>query len=216
MNKKIIISVVAIIIVLIIAFTAHFFISKKVPVILNPAPEVVDPTANWKTETNTQFGFQFKYPDNFFAVNQEPQILVGDCNLDASKNSCPNINNIVIAEQVSAGGDVNAIKSNLSYTGYWKNPNGEKSTINNVPYCLYQTEDAAMMHTYNSYYYATIVGGQCLVVNLNTSTTNCDAYLPIETGNTEQQQNYNDCVSTNKSQPDILSQIVSTFKFINK
>jgi hypothetical protein len=217
MNKKIVASLAIIFLVLIIVFAVHFFISKKAPAVQNPTPvAVVDPTANWKIETNTQFGFEFKYPDNFFAVNQEPQILIGDCNTEVFPDSCPNINNIVIQEQVVAGGDINAIKSNLSYPSYWKNPIGEKSTINNVPYCLYQTEGAAMMHEFNSYYYATVVGNQCLVVNLNTSTTNCDAYLPLETGNTEQANNYNNCITTNKNQPDILSQIVSTFKFTNK
>jgi len=173
-------------------------------------------TKNWKTYTNKEYGFEFKYPNGFFDSNQEPKVLVGDCNYGVFPNECPNINNIVIEDLASSGGDIKAIKNNLSSPNYWKNPNGEKSTINNVTYCLYQTEDAAMGHTYNYYYYATITNKKCLVVNLRTSTTNCDFYLPIEKGNTEQQKNYNDCLVTNQNQPKTLNEILSTFQFTNQ
>lgn len=211
MNKKIITGLIVVVVLVGIGY--YILANKKTPVQTIATP---DPTINWQTKTNALFGFSFKYPAPFFAVNQEPKILVGDCNYGVFPQSCPNINNIVIGNQVASGGDVNAIKSNLSYPSYWKNPAGEKSTINNVPYCLYQNEDAAMMHEYNSYYYATVVGKECLVVNLNTSTTNCDVYLPIDGGDTEQQKNYDNCITTNKDQPNILSQIVSTFRFTNK
>jgi hypothetical protein len=214
MNKKTV--TFLIIIILILAGSGYyFFVGKKANVTM-PIPVVTDQTANWITGTNTQDGFSFKYPADFFAVNQQPKILVGDCDHSVFPESCPNINNIVIADQAAGGGDINAIKSNLSDPNYWKNPTGEKLTINNVPYCLYQTSDAATMHVYNYYYYTTVVNNKCLVVNLNTSTTNCDAYLPLETGNKEQAKNYNDCVVTNKDQPNILSQIIATFKFADK
>jgi len=219
MNKKYNILLTVVIFILILGAGSYYFsVNQKIST-LQPTPVVSaipDQTANWKTISNTQFGFTLKYPDGFFDVNHQPEILTGNCNYDVFPESCPNINDIVIQQQVASGGDINAIKSNLSYPNYWKNPSGEKSTINGIQYCLYQTEDAAMMHSYNSYYYATVSNGQCLVVNLNTSTTNCDAYLPLEAGNTTQATNYNNCMTTNKNQPDILSQIVSTFKFTNK
>jgi hypothetical protein len=216
MNKKYIILLILVILILIPVIGGFYFLkTSKIPTV-QVVPTVPDFTANWKTSTNAQFGFELKFPDSFFDVNQQPEILTGNCNYDVFPGSCPNINDIVIQDQVAAGGDVNAIKSNLSYPSYWKNPKGEESTINNIPYCLYQTEDAAMMHSYNSYYYATVSNNQCLVVKLTTSTTNCDAYLPLENGNTTQATNYNNCLTTNKNQPSILSQIVSTFKFTNK
>jgi len=123
---------------------------------------------------------------------------------------------MVIQDLASSGGDINAIKNNLLSPNYWKVPGGEKSIINNVTYCLYQTSDAGMGHVYNSYYYTTVTNKKCLVVNLNTSTTNCEFYLPIEKGNTQQQTNYDNCLITNQNQPKILSQILSTFKFTNQ
>jgi hypothetical protein len=216
MNKKtfiFLIGVIVVIVIVIVIVGIYFSTAKKVVDIPKPIPVAIDPTASWITDTNTELGFSFKYPADFFSANQEPKILVGDCNYNVFPESCPNINNLVIAEQVASGGDINAIKSNLSYPNYWENRSGEKTTLNNVQYCLYQTKDAAMMHCFNYYYYATVAGKQCLVVNLNTSTTNCDAYLPLEKGNTTQETNYNNCVTTNQNQPKILNQILSTFKF---
>jgi hypothetical protein len=181
---------------------------------IQPAPQ--DPTAGWKTITNSQFGFEFKYPSGFFDLNQEPKILAGACNYSVFPDSCPNINEIVAKDQAAAGGDISAINSNLASPNYWKVPGGEKLTVNNVPYCLYQSGDAGMSHQYAYYYYATVTDKQCLVVNLNTSSTNCDVYLPLEAGNSQQQINYEDCLGKNRNQPATLSQIVSTFKFTNQ
>jgi len=178
-----------------------------------PTPDV---TAGWKTLLNEEFGFELKYPPDFFDLNHEPKILVGDCNYSVFPDVCPSINDLVANDLASAGGDISAIKSNLSYPNYWKIPDGEKSTINNVTYCLYQTGDAAMGHTYNYYYYTTVTNKKCLVANLSTSTANCDFYLPLEKGNAQQQKNYNNCLTTNQNQPKILSQIVATFKFTNQ
>jgi hypothetical protein len=169
--------------------------------------------ASWKTVTNSDYGFSLRYPGSFFDTGHEPKILVGDCNYNVFPGECPNINNIVINDMVAAGGDVNAIKSNLSYPNYWKNPSGQKQTIDNVQYCLYQNSDAAMGHVYNYYYYATVRDSKCIVANFATSTANCDFYLPLEAGNTAQATNYNNCVATNKNQPITLSEIINTFKF---
>ena len=108
---------------------------------------------------------------------------------------------------------MSAIKSNLSDPGYWDEPNGLKQTINNVEYCLYTTGDAATGHAFNYYYFATVKSQKCLVAYLATNTTNCDNYLPLENGNAQQAQNYNDCLTTNKNQPTILNEVISTFKF---
>lgn len=176
-------------------------------------PAIKDETAGWRTQRNPLEGFELKYPSDFFDSNQEPSILVGDCNYSVFPEACPNINNMAALLSSRRGdGDIDVIKNNISSSGYWKIPSGEKSVINNVTYCLYQTEDAAMSHTYTSYYYATVINNKCLVVDLNTSQTNCEVYLPIEKGNTEQQKNYDSCLSINKNQPLTLKKIISTFK----
>lgn len=173
-------------------------------------PEI---TAGWKTSANSEYGFEMKYPADFFDQNQQPKLLVGDCNYSVFPNKSPNINNIVEKDLVSQGGDAVAIKSNLSDQNYWDNPSGTKQTINGVDYYLYSTGDAATGHAFNYYYFTTVKNNKCFVIYLATSTTNCDFYLPLEEGNTEQENNYNNCLTTNQKQPAILNQIISTFKF---
>jgi len=170
-------------------------------------------SAELKTYTNSEFGFEMKYPANFFDENQQPKLLSGDCNYSVFPGKCPDIKDIVANDMISQGGDAAAIKSNLSDKNYWDNPDGTKQTINNTNYCLYATGDAATGHAFNYYYFATVKNKKCAVVYLATSTTNCDFYLPLEKGNTEQEKNYNNCLTTNKNQPTILNQIISTFKF---
>jgi hypothetical protein len=172
-----------------------------------------DYTVGWKTSHNSNYGFSLKYPADFFDPQQQPRLLAGDCNYNVFPDKCPNINNIVASDQAAGGGDISVIKSNLSNPGYWDNPNGVKQTINNVQYCFYTTGDAATGHAFNYYYFATVKNQKCLVVYLATSTENCDFYLPLEKGNTEQVKNYNNCLTTNKNQPTILNEIINTFKF---
>ena len=168
----------------------------------------VEVTADWLTLKNAQYGFEFKYPSGFF--QNEPKILVGDCAAAVFPAKCPDITDIVARDQAAAGGDINAIKNNLAAQSFQA---AEKVTLNGTVYCLHQTNDAAMMHQYNERYYSTVKDGKCLVADFTTVTVSCDVYLPLENGNTEQEKNYNDCLATNKNQPGILKQVISTFKF---
>ncbi|MCX6722252.1 MAG: hypothetical protein NTY04_03645 [Candidatus Staskawiczbacteria bacterium] len=160
-----------------------------------------------------QYNFEFQYPKDFLSSNQQPKLLVGDCDYGIFPNECPNINNIVINDLVASGGDIDGIKNNLSSPNYWDKPNGEKQKIGGVSYCLYKNSDAGMGKVYSNYYYATVKNKKCVVVFIATSTTNCDFYLPLEKGNTEQVKNYNDCLIKNKNQPEMLKEIINTFKF---
>jgi len=197
---------------IVIVIIAGLFIIKS----LERPTVKVNENIGWNTVVNNEYGFQFKYPSDFFDVNQEPKILVGDCNYGVFPNACPSINDLVINNESAGGGDIGVIKSNVILPNYWKKPNGEKFTINSIPYCLYQTVDAATGHIYNSYYYVTVKNKKCLVANFVTNTANCDFYLPLENGNTEQAKGYNACIVTNQNQPKVLSQILSTFEFIKQ
>jgi len=172
-----------------------------------------DYTKGWKIYKNSDYGFELKYPADFFDQNQPPKLLIGDCNYNIFPDKCPDINNIVAKDLASDGGDSNAIRSNLSMPGYW-DISGKNQTINNINYCLYVTGDAAMGHAFNYYYFATVKNQKCLVVYLATSTANCDFYLPLEEGNIEQANNYNNCLETNENQPKLLDEIVSTFTLV--
>ncbi len=161
-----------------------------------------DQTAGWNVLKNDQLGFTMKYPSNFFDVGHDPKILVGDCNDSVFPNSCPDIKNTVAQDQDANGMYANNTMVNVS-----------KLTLNNTPYCSSYISDAATGHLYSHYYYATVKNQKCLVVYLVTSATNCDFYLPLEQGNTEQAKNYNDCITKTNEQPKILQQIINTFTF---
>lgn len=174
----------------------YFFFYQKGDYTYTPQ-NTTDQYANWQTYTNSQYGFEFRYPDNFFDTGHEPKVLAKDCNYSNLPAICPNIN------IVAAG----SITSNV------ENPQIRKIMINGNDYCVYQMSDGAAGHVYYYDYYATVKNQKCLVVELDTSAANCDNYLPIESGNTQQKQNYESCVTKNSERPNILSRIVSTFTF---
>lgn len=160
-----------------------------------------DLTAGWNTASNGELGFSLKYPNGFFDAGHEPKILVGDCNDNVFPDVCPDIVSVV----ANGGQGI--------FSPAWIHPNGDKITINNANYCLYQTSDAAMGRQYYYDFYTTVKNQKCLVVELDSTTTTCENYLPLEQGSTQQQQNYNDCVAKNQNQPMMLNQIVNTFTF---
>ena len=172
-----------------------------------------DHTAGWNTLNNNEYSFSLKYPNEFFDAGHTPKILVGDCNYSVFPNKCPNIYNIV-------AGDFPFVSSAQNWDSSFDSTNKTsnfhpvtKPIINNIPYCMYSVSDAGMSQQYGYFYYVTVKNQKCLVVYMATSTTNCDFYLPLESGNTEQAKNYNDCLATNKNQPTILNEIINTFKF---
>jgi len=150
---------------------------------------------DWIGVKNDQLGFSLKYPVDFFDAGHEPKIFAGNC----SSQDCR-----AIGETVAG----------VLGVPPWQNPNGEKLNINNNSYLLCQSFDAAMGHYYTYYYYVAVKNDKCLVVAYDTTSINCDFYLPLELGNTEQEANYKNCVAKNEHQPGILQQIINTFQFV--
>lgn len=158
----------------------------------NNQQEILSPDSadNWNSVQNGGLGL--KYPNNFFDPGHEPKIFTGIC----SSQDCG-----------AVGETVGGV---LGISG-WQNPSGERVTINNTSYLLCQSSDAAAGHTYNYYYYLTVKNQQCLAINFATSQARCENYLPLQPGNTEQEKNYNNCITKNSAQPAILQQIINTF-----
>lgn len=195
-NKPYLITSLLIIILAIIVILKYYYLSEN-----NKLPEkTINNTVNWNTFKDTQYWFELKYPNDFFDIWHEPKTLSWTCNVSDFPNSCPNINNIV---------------TDLTYYNNWNNT-WKILTINNTPYCLYQVSEAATGHIYNYYYYTTVKQNKCFIVSLETSSTNCDFYLPLEENNIEQKQNYEKCINKNKNQPEILKDIVNSFRFVEK
>ena len=68
-----IILLVVLVVVLVMVLVYFAFLKKPGEVVISPTPTATitpkDETANWKTYTNTQYGFSFKYPGNVFAYD---------------------------------------------------------------------------------------------------------------------------------------------------
>ncbi len=88
-------------------------------------------------------------------------------------------------------------------------------TINGITFYKSTGTDAAMGTESMMVQYSTFKNGKCYLIGLQYFTHNCDNYLPIVSGNTQQAQSYNNCLANNKSAEalsGILDTIVSTFK----
>lgn len=200
-ENKIIVSIVLIIFIIIFSF---YYLSWKksvenIDIIDNLNQDTnlndnTDETLSWNILNDSKIWFVAKYPNDFFDEWHEPKVSVWECNNEWFPIVCPNIDMII---------------SDLpENTSTWN------VVINQVNYCLEQYQDAAMWHTYNYNYYTTIINNKCAVIQIETSQTNCDFYLPLEEGNTEQKTNYDKCIIKNENQTKILDKIISTFKFI--
>lgn len=73
MNKKFAITAIILILIAIIAYAGIWYWQKQQvaqQVVPTVTPRVIDETADWKTYTNTQYGFEFRYPSNWNFVNE--------------------------------------------------------------------------------------------------------------------------------------------------
>lgn len=154
-----------------------------------------DPTAGWNEVRNNQMNFAFKYPNEFFDSGHEPSVRSTSCAYESFSGPCPNLTEMVSGE------------ANL------QNISGQKTNINGTDYCLYQATQMTAGQVHYTDYYVAAESNSCLVVTLETSQTNCSNYLPVDPQNTQQDKNYNDCITKNQNQPIILEQIVNTFTF---
>ena len=153
---------------------------------------VINPPADWKTYKNDDLGITFKYKDGVkLIINSTPQ--------QEQNYFSISVNNNDFAKCV-AGPDI---------------PTEE--IINQVSFYKTGESDAAMGTYYTQITYATVKNNKCYVITLQYFTHNCENYLPLETGNTQQSASYNQCIADNKSATgleDVLDGIISTFKFI--
>jgi hypothetical protein len=154
-------------------------------------PEVVDQTAGWKTFDSGD-GFEFKYPViNSFITFNEPGIIRSNSDINGDGCYLGHENNLISPNPVLEIG---------------------KITINNINFCVSQTSDSAMGHSYPVYLYTTTYKNapeNHFTIILPFSVTACD--------NFKGGSNYQLCVAF-FSNPDnsadrIAQSIISTFKF---
>jgi len=158
-----------------------------------------------KTYNVNNFGFSFQYPGNlnFTIQDVQPPALFG------MQTGSANTEGNVITVSVSA-------ENLFSCVSPGQGGLATELIINGIPFYR-TTGGGGGMGTFDTeIQYAAFENGRCYRVGLQYFTHNCDNYLPLESGNTRQEQGYNDCLANNKSAealsgiPDV---IVSTFKF---
>ena len=91
---------------------------------------------------------------------------------------------------------------------------GEVKDINSVIYCVEKDEGAAAGSTYIEYYFTPINTSkeECFCISFVERFANCQNYLPCD----EICEEYEKCKDFNETAPEVLNQILSTFKFIKE
>ncbi len=155
-----------------------------------------DQTSGWKTYTNTQYGFAFKYPEIFSGVTWSPIVWPPyatslDKGVDPTK---------------ACGADI----SRQAQNGPRKN-----ETINGMNFVVYESNDVGAGQLYSEYCYILDENNKNYVIDFLIHSTsgcgngNCGPYCGTE--NEQACKNFD--IQKEIIQP--IEEIISTFKFIN-
>lgn len=164
-----------------------------------PCPDI---TASWKTYSNKEYGFELKYPETLLPDQNAPSAIVVDCASHDFPNKCPD--SIDIQNKIR---DFNPNTQPLNFNLI--------DADNDIKFCMASFGDGAAGTTYQNYFYLTVKDSKCIIVKIVIAYPNCQNYLPLEQGNTQQEQSYNNCLTSNQEKPKTLDKILSTFKFTN-
>lgn len=185
--------IIAILIIVIIGIAVvggvlayQYYWQPEEPQHQSTVPVIKDETAAWQTYRNEEYGFEIKYPNDF--LYQDPVAK----ELTARFDKCPYINR---------DGKIieNPKESDLRQNFVSKM--NEKKT-NDFSYCYVAMEDPGMSQVYISHYIYTKIGtGLTFISHL----TNCDVYDLNDSS-------HNDCVLYRDKYPQVINQILSTFK----
>jgi hypothetical protein len=129
--------------------------------------------SNWIVYKDTKNGFEFAYPKHFFY--SDPVVAVYDCsNFSAFPSVCSEFDPKYYYPGISN-----------------ERPEGTKTVINNIPFCVNSVSEGAAGSTYDTVFYTTLKNKKCIVIKTVIQTNNdcVDAVNPTkcEVGN---QNNY--------------------------
>jgi len=160
-----------------------------------------DQTAGWQVLKNEEFGFEMKYPREFFQTEVlQPTTAVMDCDYANFANKCP-----FIPIPGFTGTEEEAMKQGFATS--------ERTTINNMSFCLQKITEGALGTTYITYNYTTVRKAKCFTISFTVPYPNCQNYLPVE--NQEMQKAYDDCILANEiTKPQTIQRMLSTFRFV--
>lgn len=173
----------------------------------NNSKKVVSETDSWELKEDVMHGFILRYPNDF--AERVGSATDKYCDFNDFSAECPDAQKILydsIGAAVASKDFFEQVKDQLK---------PEKKVYGNNTFCVYSYNEGAAGTTYTNYFYVIAKNETCTILPFLVPYPNCQNYLPLETGNEEQKQNYENCLSENIRKPKILDQILSTFKFTN-
>jgi hypothetical protein len=162
----------------------------------------IDETADWLTYKDEEYGFEVKYPADFFQTESlGPKTKTVDCDYANFADECP-----FIPIEGLTGNEEDFVINQFIKT--------ERMTINDLPFCLQKFSEGAMGTSYATYDYTTVRDKKCFVVYFTVGYPHCSNYLSSAP---KSQERYNKCTLDNEvTTPETINKMLSTFKFINK
>ena len=197
MNQRLLIffAIVLLVVVAAVVVFSMYFFKQNTPQQVQQqsnqqAQQQPDITASWKTYTNIQYNFSFKYPADlgtqYANWNQDP---VANVSKTADSNGC------------NFGTEIEGA------------PVETKVTINGMQYCLATGGGVGAGQLYKAYNYTTLKDGNYVTLQYVVHTSNgCSAYM-----GTTNYQGCNDFMNNYKTLvEDVITQSVATLTFTNK
>lgn len=140
---------------------------------------------------NIEYGFEISYPKDM--TEGIPSVAVADAPKTSLASACP------IIDDTAKTYD----------TGLHPKLEGEKTIINNINYCKYESAEGAAGTTIENFIYTTVIDKKLFTITLNeVGFPNCINYA--------EQKAQEDCEKSNEGKRQTIEQILSTFKFTGK
>lgn len=190
MKKINIILIVVFVFIVVVILSRGYFLYEKMSLV-----------ADWKTYENKDYGFELKYPENIFPDYNAPSSIAVECKANSFPEQCPDSKDI--QNKIK---DFNPNTQPLNFIPF--------ANKNKIGFCEASIAEGAAGTTYKNHFYLTVKDNKCIIVKLVVAYPNCQNYLPLEEGNIQQKDGYDNCVKSNQEKPEILNKIISSFKFI--
>ena len=174
--------------------------------------QIISDLANWNTYRNEEYGFEMKYPEDFF--DKMPTATLTDCDLINFPKQCPDITEAV---KNLTGKDldselrhaVGALQS-VPFNDLLQEQEKEQK-VGDLSFCKLLVADCGMGSCTSDYYYTIPKDNKCLTIYFRKTASSCSAYYGLP----EYEKEYNECVKfLNMILPNTISQMLSTFKFL--